>query len=294
MLRTAARALRAATSRNISPLGRVCHFAELSDASSAVPELQRFQLKLALVDKHNAQALALEDKKAALADKHNAQALALEKEKAAQALALEKEKAAQALALEKEKAAQALALEKEKAALVLALEDKKAAQSRGVWEVVFGMKRESAQMVNLVAGGVFFVASGAYIVSGMLHDVWAHMFVMENKAESASQDVRAFMTNAQSACCLFASARLPWLRLADVTSHARLLCAGVSSSVRAITGRCCTTCCTNRGQPLIVYCASLWRDTPRSARLRGLAALCELWRAAWTLSSSPAGCAELS
>ena len=280
MLRTAARALRAATSRNISPLGRVRHFAELSDASSAVPELQRFQLKLALVDKHNAQALALEDKKAALADKHNAQALALEKEKAALVLALEDKKAAQALALEDKKAAQALALEKEKAA-----------QSRGVWEVVFGMKRESAQMVNLVAGGAFFVASGAYIVSGMLHDVWAHMFVMENKAESASQDVRAFMTNAQSACCLFASARLPWLRLADVTSHARLLCAGVSSSVRAITGRCCTTCCTNRGQPLIVYCASLWRDTPRSARLRGLAALCELWRAAWTLSSSPAGCA---
>ncbi len=168
MLRTAACALRAATKRCSPDLGRARHFAELPDAAGAAPELERLKLQLAL----------------------------------------EKEKAALVLALEDKKAALALGLEKEKSALALGLEKEKAAQTRGVWETLFGVKRETAQLLNLGAGGVVFVASGAYLVSAMLHDVWAHTNIAVHKAEAASQDVRALMTNAQSAYRLFAVLRL--------------------------------------------------------------------------------------
>ena len=46
-----------------------------------------------------------------------------------------------------------LALEKAKAAHALALEKEKAAQARGLWETLFGIKRETAQLLNLAAGG---------------------------------------------------------------------------------------------------------------------------------------------
>ena len=184
MLRMAAsRVLRTAASRVSPDLGRARHYVEPSGSVSAAPELERLKLQLAL-----------------------------EKEKAAQALALEKEKAAQRaheLALEDKKAAQTLALEDKKAAQTLALEKEKAAQSRGVWEAVFGIKRETAQLLNLGAGGVFFVASGAYLMSAMLSNVWAHTLVAVSKSEAASQGVRAFMTNAQRACCVMPLARLP-------------------------------------------------------------------------------------
>ena len=189
MLRAAACALRAATSRSSPSLGHVRRFAEPSAAASASPEIERLKLELALTEKKAQLALALEDKK-----------VALEKEKGAQAVALEKEKAAQALALEREKAAQA----------------------RGLWETLFGIKRETAQLLNLAAGGAVFIASGTYLVSAMLHDSWAHTQgavskaelstqaavskadlstqVALSKAEAANQDVRALMTNAQRAC----------------------------------------------------------------------------------------------
>ena len=190
MLRMAAsRVLRTAASGFSPNLGRARHYVEPSGSVSAAPELERLKLQLALEKEKAAQALAWEKEKAA----QRAHELALEDKKAAQMLALEDKKAAQTLVLEKEKAAQTLALEKEKAA-----------QSRGVWEAVFGIKRETAQLLNLGAGGVFFVASGAYLVSAMLSSVWAHTLVAVSKSEAASQDVRAFMTNAQRAyvaCC---------------------------------------------------------------------------------------------
>jgi hypothetical protein len=170
MMRAAARTLRAAASRGSPTLGRARHLAEPSGAARAAPELELLKLQL-----------ALEDKKAALA------------------IALEKEKAALAIALEDKKAAQAIALEKEKAALAIALEKEKAAQGRGLWETVLGVKRETAQLLNLAAGGAFFIASGTYLTSAMMHDTWARTQVALSKSEAASQDVRAFMTNAQRA-----------------------------------------------------------------------------------------------
>jgi hypothetical protein len=181
MMRAAARTLRAAASRGSPTLGRARHLAEPSGAARAAPELELLKLQLALEDKKAALAIALEDKKAALA------------------IALEKEKAALAIALEDKKAAQAIALEKEKAALAIALEKEKAAQGRGLWETVLGVKRETAQLLNLAAGGAFFIASGTYLTSAMMHDTWARTQVALSKSEAASQDVRAFMTNAQRA-----------------------------------------------------------------------------------------------
>ena len=166
MMRAAARTLRAAASRGSPTLGRARHHAEPSGAARAAPELELLKLQLALEDKKAALAIALEDKKAALA-----------------------------IALEKEKAA----LEKEKAALASALEKEKAAQGRGLWETVLGVKRETAQLLNLAAGGAFFIASGTYLTSAMMHDTWARTQVALSKSEAASQDVRAFMTNAQRA-----------------------------------------------------------------------------------------------
>jgi hypothetical protein len=177
MMRAAARTLRAAASRGSPTLGRARHLAEPSGAARAAPELELLKLQLALEDKKAALAIALEDKKAALA------------------IALEKEKAA----LEDKKAALAIALEEKKAALAIALEKEKAAQGRGLWETVLGVKRETAQLLNLAAGGAFFIASGTYLTSAMLHDTWARTQVALSKSEAASQDVRAFMTNAQRA-----------------------------------------------------------------------------------------------
>jgi hypothetical protein len=136
-------------------------------------------------------------------------------------LALEDKKAALALALEKTKGALALALEDNKAARALALEDMKMAQGRGSWEAVFGVKRETAQMLNLAAGGVVFISSGMYLVTEMLDRSWQRTHEMlsnyelrtqaaqskaelgaqvaQSKAEAASQDVRALMSNAQRA-----------------------------------------------------------------------------------------------
>ena len=146
-------------------------------------------------------------------------------------LALEKEKTALALALEKEKSAQALALEDKKAALALALEKEKAAQGRGLWEAVFGVKRETAQMLNLAAGGAIFISSGTYLVTEMLHRSWQRTHEMlsdaelrtqaaqskaelgakvaQSKAEAASQDVRALMSNAQRAWFALCAVSIP-------------------------------------------------------------------------------------
>ena len=159
MMRAAARTLRSAASRGSPTLGRARHLAEPSGAARAAPELELLKLQLALEDKKAALAIALEDKKAALA----------------------------------------IALEKEKAALAIALEKEKAAQGRGLWETVLGVKRETAQLLNLAAGGAFFIASGTYLTSAMMHDTWARTQVALSKSEAASQDVRAFMTNAQRA-----------------------------------------------------------------------------------------------
>ena len=41
-----------------------------------------------------------------------------------------------------------------------------------MWETVFGIKRETAQLLNLAAGGAFFIASGTYLMTAMLHDSW--------------------------------------------------------------------------------------------------------------------------
>ena len=87
-------------------------------------------------------------------------------------LALEEKKLALSLEMKKLE----LSLEEKK----LALEERRAkerlAQGRGVVEAVFGVSRETAhQMVNLVAAGVVFVASGAYLTAGMVHDILAQL-----------------------------------------------------------------------------------------------------------------------
>ena len=135
------------------------------------------------------------------------------------------------LALEKEKSSLALALEEEKSSLALALEDKEAAQGRGLWEAVFGIKRETAQMLNLAAGGAVFISSGTYLVTGMLHRSWQRTHEMlsnadlrtqaaqskaelgakvaQSKAEAAHQDVRALMSNAQRAWPALCAVSIP-------------------------------------------------------------------------------------
>jgi hypothetical protein len=170
--------------------------------------------------------------------------------------------------LEDEKAALALALEDEKAALTLALEKKKAAQGRGSWEAVFGFKRETAQLLNLVAGGVIFISSGTYLMNEILDRSWQRTHEMissaelriqaaqskaelsakvaQSKAETASQDVRALMSNAQRAWFLFC---VPFRCSQGLTLRARAL---VTSAMCATTGRGCTTGCTPRGHPLTV------------------------------------------
>jgi hypothetical protein len=157
-------------------------FAEPSAAASASPELERRRLELALAYK----------------------------------------KAELALALERVKWEHALALERVKWEHALALEDLKATQARGLWVNLFGIKRETAQLLNLAAVGALVFASSAYLVTGMLYDSWARTQgalskaklstqaavskadlsaqMALSKAEAASQDVRALMTNAQRAC----------------------------------------------------------------------------------------------
>ena len=198
MMRSAVSALQSAA--RVGTLGRVRSFAE--GTVSASPELEHLRLQLAL-----------------------------EKEKSSLALALEKKKAALALALEEEKSSLALALEKKKSSLALALEDKKAAQGRGLWEAVFGIKREKAQMLNLAAGGAVFISSGTYLVTGVLHRSWQRTHEMlsnadlrtqaaqskaelgakvaQSKAEAAHQDVRALMSNAQRAWPALCAVSIP-------------------------------------------------------------------------------------
>ena len=93
------------------------------------------------------------------------------------------------LALEEKKLALSLEMKK----LELSLEEKKLAQGRGAVEAVLGVSRETAQMVNLVAAGVVFVASGAYLTAGMVHDTLAQLSVVAAKADSASADVRSLI-----------------------------------------------------------------------------------------------------
>jgi hypothetical protein len=107
-------------------------FAEPSAAASASPELERRRLELALAYK----------------------------------------KAELALALERVKWEHALALERVKWEHALALEDLKATQARGLWVNLFGIKRETAQLLNLAAVGALVFASSAYLVTGMLYG-WA-------------------------------------------------------------------------------------------------------------------------
>jgi hypothetical protein len=110
-------------------------------------------------------------------------------------------KAAQALALEEMKTAHALALEDMKAAQALALQKLELDQTRGISEVLFGIKHDTAQKLKLGAVGIVLVASGSYLIGSMLHSVTASLRTAEAKAEDARKDVRALMTKMQSACC---------------------------------------------------------------------------------------------
>ena len=87
----------------------------------------------------------------------------------------------QRLALEEKKLAQAFALEEKKRAL----EEKKLALGRGALEAVFGVSRDTAQMVNLMGAGIVVVASGAFLVSGMLHDLRAQQMIATSKSDGA-------------------------------------------------------------------------------------------------------------
>jgi len=70
---------------------------------------------------------------------------------------------------------------------------------RGFWETVCKVKRETAQALNVGFGGLFFLASSVYIMSGMLHGFQTTLMVTKDKAESAQQDVRSLMANVQRA-----------------------------------------------------------------------------------------------
>jgi hypothetical protein len=179
MLRAAACALRAATSRSSPTLGRVRCFAEPSAAANASPELERLRLEFALA-KTTAE-----------------RALALERVKAERALALEE----RALALERVKAEGALALEKKKGEHALALEDLKAAQARGLWEALFGIKRKTAHLLNFAAGGALVFASSAYLVTGMLYadDSWAR-----TQGTLSKDDQRSVCVLCVQPVCLYA------------------------------------------------------------------------------------------
>lgn len=67
-----------------------------------------------------------------------------------------------------------LALEEKKVSQTLALEEKKLEQGRGAWEILFGVKRETAQMLNLCMAGGVFISSGVYLVTSQLHESWRH------------------------------------------------------------------------------------------------------------------------
>ena len=119
----------------------------------------------------------LEVRKVALDEKK----LALEAAKQADYKVLEAAKQADYKALEEKK----LALEEKK----LALEEKTLAQSRGALEMVFGVSRESAQLMNLVAGGAIFYGAAVFSASALMHSSKAEHSMLVNKVESNMKDV---------------------------------------------------------------------------------------------------------
>ena len=69
-----------------------------------------------------------------------------------------------------------------------------------MWEVLFGINRETAQLLNLSLASVVFISSGVYLVTGQLHESKAALQVVASTANAASHDVRALISNAQRAC----------------------------------------------------------------------------------------------
>ena len=82
----------------------------------------------------------------------------------------------------------------------LKLEEKKLDQGRGAWEVLFGVKRETAQKLNLSMAGGVFISSVVYLVTSQLLESKAALQAVTHTANAASQDVRALISNAQRAC----------------------------------------------------------------------------------------------
>ena len=90
-----------------------------------------------------------------------------------------------------------LARELELAKLQLAREQ--AQQGRGLWEVVLGIKRETAQLLNLAGGGALFLASAVYLTSSMVHESRSKLHDAWTVAQDARHDVRALIANAHGA-----------------------------------------------------------------------------------------------
>ena len=93
---------------------------------------------------------------------------------------------------------QAKELEFAKLAQAKELELAKLRAGRGVWETVFGVSREQAQLLNLLSGGAVVLASTAYMVSGMFHSFQT----TKDRADDARLDVRSLMASVQRALLL--------------------------------------------------------------------------------------------
>ena len=91
-------------------------------------------------------------------------------------------------------------------------------QGRGAWEALFGLKRETAQLLNLGGGAVVFLTSVVYLTSGMVHDALATIRISDARSEDATHVVRSLLSNAQRA-----PAEPPQLRVAPAAWRGRFV-----------------------------------------------------------------------
>ena len=73
------------------------------------------------------------------------------------------------------------------------------ALGRSLWEILLGVKRETAQLMNLGFGGVVFIASGSYLVAGMVQETLAQLRSNASDISNTQKDVRALLANAHCA-----------------------------------------------------------------------------------------------
>ena len=69
------------------------------------------------------------------------------------------------------------------------------AAERGLWEIVLGVKRETAQRINFSFAGALIVASCTYLVVGMMYDSFERVSVRSG----TRKDVRTLVSDTRSA-----------------------------------------------------------------------------------------------